>query len=264
MSKTRVVRAMGRLSWLVMFAASVAAAQAVAPKPQDTEFYTPVPPKVTPPPLAPAPPPAGAIVLFDGKNLDEWINVKDGAPAGWTLTGGVVTVNKRVGDIRTRRTFKNYQLHVEWRIPADITGRGQLRGNSGVHLAAPGKADSGYELQVLDSWDNPTYTNGQAGSIYKQYPPLVNVSRPPGEWQAYDVLWTAPTFDAEGKVKTPARATVRQNGVLIQDDVTLRGETRYIGPPVYIAYDTAPMKLQAHADPSEPVSFRNIWIKPLP
>ena len=126
------------------------------------------------------------------------------AAAGWTVANGIVTVNKHAGNIQTKRRFKNYQLHIEWRIPSAITGENQARGNSGVFLASTGTGDAGYELQVLDSFNNKTYVNGQAGSVYKQFPPLVNSSRKPGEWQAYDVVWTAPSFNADGSVKTPA------------------------------------------------------------
>ena len=234
-----------------------------APKPQDTEQWTPVPAIVTPG-ATDAAPPSDAIVLFDGKNLDQWVNTKDKAPAGWTVAGGVVTVAKQAGNIETRRSFRNYQLHLEWRVPVDVTGSGQARGNSGVFLASTGPGDDGYELQILDSYNNATYVNGQAGSIYKQYAPLANAMRKPGEWQVYDVVWIAPVFAADGKLTSPARVTAFQNGVLIQDDVVLSGETLYIGKPFYRPYKTAPIKLQAHGDPSPPLSFRNIWVRDLP
>jgi hypothetical protein len=149
-------------------------------------------------------------------------------------------------------------------VPKDDTGSGQARGNSGVFLAATGPADAGYELQILDSYRNETYVNGQAGSLYKQHPPLVNAMRPPGQWQTYDVVWTAPTFAADGAVTSPARVTAFHNGVLIQDDAVLAGETLYIGKPSYKPYTDAPIKLQAHGDPSPPLSFRNIWVRELP
>ena len=144
-----------------------------------------------------------------------------------------------------------------------LAGAGQERGNSGVFLASTGPGDAGYELQILDSYNNKTYVNGQAASIYKQGIPLVNPSRKPGEWQSYDVVWTAPVFNADGALKTPAYATVFFNGVLVQNRFELKAETLYIGKPSYKKYDTAPIKLQAHGDPSAPISFRNIWAREL-
>jgi hypothetical protein len=237
-------------------------AQGNGPRPEDTEVWLPVPPSVTPGGVDHAPP-SDAIVLFDGRHLDEWVASRDGGPARWPVADGIVTVDKTAGNIETKRRFKSYQLHIEWRIPAGVTGEGQARGNSGVFLASTGAGDSGYELQVLDSFGNATYVNGQAGSVYKQFPPLVNASRRPGEWQTFDVVWTAPTFDPAGALRTPAHLTVLHNGVLIQNHVQLKGETRYVGEPFYTAYDSAPIMLQAHDDPSAPVSFRNIWLREL-
>ncbi|MEO8115200.1 MAG: DUF1080 domain-containing protein [Phenylobacterium sp.] len=258
---------MRRLAWaagagLVLFAAAACLAQD-APKPQDTEQWQPVPAVVTPGAPTTAAPPSDAIVLFDGTNLDQWVATRDKAKAGWTVADGVMTVNKLAGNIETRRSFKSYQLHLEYRVPANITGSGQARGNSGVFLAATGTGDGGYELQILDSYNNATYVNGQAGSLYKQHPPLVNAARPPGQWQTYDVIWTAPAFAADGAVTTPARVTALHNGVLIQDNAVLAGETLYIGKPRYRPYVSAPIKLQAHGDPSPPLSFRNIWVREL-
>ena len=162
----------------------------------------------------------------------------------------------------TKRSFTNYQLHVEWRIPENVTGSDQARGNSGVYLAwANG---DGYELQVLDSYNNTTYVNGQAGSIYKQYAPLVNAMRKPGEWQTYDVVWTAPTFKSDGSLATTAYVTAFHNGVLVQNHVALKGVTKYIGQPTYKQHGAAPILLQAHGDASPPISFRNIWLRELP
>ena len=232
------------------------------PKPEDTEVWQPVPKVVTPGATCGAPP-SDAIVLFDGKNEDEWVSVKDKWPAQWIVADGVLTVNKKSGNIETRRSFKNYQLHLEWKVPENITGSGQLRGNSGLFLASTGPGDAGYELQILDSYNNATYVNGMAASIYKQGIPLVNANRKPGEWQTYDVVWTAPVFNADGSVKTPAYVTAIFNGVLVQNHFELKGETLYIGQPTYKKYDRAPIKLQAHGDPSEPISFRNIWVREL-
>jgi hypothetical protein len=233
------------------------------PKPEETEIWQPVPKVVTPATECNAPP-SDATILFDGKNVDEWVNVKDKAPALWDVHDGVMTVNKTGGSIETKRKFKNYQLHIEYRIPASITGTGQGRGNSGVFLASTGPGDDGYELQVLDGYNNATYVNGMVGSIYKQSIPLANASRKPGEWQTYDVAWTAPTFNDDGSVKTPAYVTVFLNGVLVQNHFELKGQTLYIGKPFYKQYDEAPIKLQAHGDKSEPMSFRNIWVRELP
>lgn len=233
------------------------------PKPEDTEIWQPVPSVVTPAAACNLPP-SDAIALFDGRNVDEWVNVKDHAPALWDVHDGVMTVNKAGGNIETKRRFKDFQLHVEYKIPANITGSGQGRGNSGVFLASTGPGDDGYELQVLDGYNNPTYVNGMAGSIYKQSIPLVNASRKPGEWQTYDVVWTAPRFDADGALRTPAYVTVFFNGILVQNHFELKGQTLYIGKPFYKSYDRAPIKLQAHGDKSEPMSFRNIWVRELP
>jgi hypothetical protein len=243
-----------------IFAIPASAQQAA--KPADTEVWAPVPRVVTPG-TTDRDPPSDAIRLFDGRNLDEWVVTKDKSPARWKVGDGVITVDKSVGNIETKRRFTNYQLHIEWRIPSDITGTDQGRGNSGVFLASTGDGDEGYELQVLDSYINKTYVNGQAGAIYKQSIPLVNASRKPGEWQTYDIVWTAPTFTADGSVKTPAYVTAFHNGVLVQSHYALTGETRYIGTPEYKKYETAPIKLQSHGDKSEPISFRNIWVRPL-
>jgi len=243
--------------------ASLSAQQATM-KPEDTEVWTPEPAVVTPGATCGAAP-SDAIVLFDGKNLDEWVSAQDKTPARWTVANGIMTVSKLpgVGNIQTKRSFKNYQLHVEWKVPENITGSGQARGNSGVFLASTGPGDDGYELQVLDNYNNKTYVNGQAGSIYKQGIPLANPNRKPGEWQTYDIAWTAPTFNADGSLKTPAYVTVFFNGVLVQNHFELKGQTLYVGKPFYKQYDAAPIKLQAHGDKSEPISFRNIWIREL-
>jgi hypothetical protein len=247
---------------LASLAVSSVAAQERRGRPEDTEVWSPVPRVITPG-RTDAAPPSDAIVLFDGHDLNEWVSVKDHGPAGWTVSDGVVTVNKASGNIETKRSFANYQLHLEWRVPVGITGSGQARGNSGVFLASTGPGDVGYEVQILDSYQNATYVNGQAASIYKQYPPLANAMRPPGEWQTYDIVWTAPTFHDDGSLATPAYVTVFHNGALMQNHVELKGETLYIGTPSYHKHGPEPIKLQAHGDPSAPISFRNIWVRPL-
>jgi hypothetical protein len=244
-------------------AAPAQATTQALPKPEETEVWEPVPKVVTPGAMNTAPP-SDAIVLFDGKNQDEWVAIGGKSRANWTVANGVLTVKKSAGGIETKRSFKNYQLHIEWRVPENIAGEGQFRGNSGVFLASTGLGDAGYELQVLDPYQNKTYVNGMAGSIYKQAVPLVNPGRKPGEWQVYDIVWMAPVFNADGSVKTPAYVTVLFNGVLVENHFELQGETRFIGKPFYKAFGAVPIKLQAHGDKSEPLSYRNIWIRELP
>lgn len=264
MSRSRILVACLATLLLAPMAVECQQPTEARPRPEDTEVWAPVPPVVFPGlGLGAAAPPSDAIVLFGGSNLDAWVNSRDRAPAGWEVRDGVVTVVKRAGNIETRQRFRNYQLHIEWRIPLEITGEGQARGNSGVYLAFPGGDRGGYELQVLDSWRNETYVNGMAGSIYKQSIPLVNASRPPGEWQSYDVIWTAPRFHPDGRLESPARVTVFFNGVLVQNDFELRGTTVFMGQPAYHAFEDAPIMLQAHGDPSPPISFRNIWLREL-
>lgn len=248
---------------LFVAAVTSASAQAATPRPEDTEVWKPVPGVVTPG-RSGLEAPSDAIVLFDGHDESQWVSTQDHSPAQWVVHDGVLTVNKQAGNIETKRAFTNYQLHLEWSVPTGISGSGQARGNSGLFLASTGSGDLGYEIQILDSYNNATYVNGQAAAIYKQYPPLVNAMRPPGEWNVYDVVWTAPTFKADGSLATPAYVTAFQNGVLVQDHVALLGPTLYIGKPSYQAHGPEPIKLQAHGDPSAPISFRNIWVRPLP
>jgi Domain of Unknown Function (DUF1080) len=248
---------------LVLSFASVNAQQKM--KHEDTEFYTPVPPVVTPGKSCGAAP-SDAIILFNGDNLDKWVLANDTTkPADWIVKNGMVTVKKTSGNIQTMQSFMDYQLHIEWRIPKDIEGKDQARGNSGLFLASIGKGDAGYEMQILDNYNNSTYTNGQAGSIYKQNAPLVNANFPPGVWQFYDVIWTAPRFNDDGTLKTPAKITAFFNGILVQNNFELKGTTRYVGLPNYegAAHGAAPIKLQAHGDKSKPISFRNIWVRNL-
>ncbi len=220
--------------------------------PKLTEVWEPVPPIVTPGKSCNEPS-SDAIILFDGKDLNEWTN-KDGAPAEWIVEGGAMTVKPRTGVIKTKQKFGDVQLHIEWRTPAEVKGEGQGRGNSGIFLMER------YELQVLDSYNNVTYSNGQAGSIYKQGIPLVNACRPPGEWQTYDIVFMAPVFTEKGALKSPARITVFQNGVLIQNNFEILGPTVYTGIPRYEPHGKASLVLQDHGNP---VSYRNIWIREL-
>lgn len=233
------------------------------PKHEDTEFYTPVPKVVTPGEnISDAP--SDAIILFDGKNLNSWVSAADRTKtAEWKIDKNILTVDKSKGNIETKQTFGNYQLHIEWLEPLILNGSGQARGNSGIFLASTGAGDAGYELQVLDSYNNPTYVNGQAGSIYKESIPLVNASKKQGEWQTYDVIWTAPLFNQDSSLKSPAYVTVFYNGVLVQNNFDVKGETVYIGKPFYKKHGKSPIKLQAHGDKSEPISFRNIWVREL-
>ena len=204
----------------------------------------------------PSPPPADAIVLFDGKDLAQWRSAKDGSPAKWKVENGAMEVVAGTGDIRTERAFGDCQLHVEWATPTPRPGEeGQHRGNSGVFLMGL------YEVQVLDSYGNRTYPDGQAGALYGAYPPLVNASRPPGQWQTYDIVFHGPRFDGAGKLLRPARTTVLYNGILVQDDREQPGPTAHGKRPPYAAHpDKLPLGLQDH---DHPVRYRNIWIREL-
>lgn len=229
---------------------------------QSLEIWNPVP-KVVTPGKTPANAPSDALILFDGKNLNEWCSFEDSTKnAGWTVKNGTFIVKKGTGNIRTKRNFLDYQLHLEWYIPTYITGEGQSRGNSGLFLGVD-KGGNGYEIQILDNYNNKTYVNGQAGSVYKQYIPLVNANKKPGEWQTYDIVWTAPRFNEDGSLKSPARVTVFFNGILVQNNVELKGFALNDALPYYQAHGATPIMLQDHGDPSEPISFRNIWIRPL-
>ena len=230
---------------------AVALAHDPAADPEKTESWTPVQ-EVVATPVGAAP--SDAVVLFDGSGLAAWES-EQGGDAPWRVVDGAVTVVPGSKGIRTRQRFCDIQLHLEWRTPADTRGvDGQNRGNSGIFLQEL------YELQVLDSHDNPTYANGQAASIYKQAIPLVNASRAPGDWQAYDIIWKAPRFSEGGGLLAPARITVLHNGVLVQDDTVIAGTTEYRGPPSYAPHGCAPIYLQDH---DSEVSFRNIWVREL-
>lgn len=202
-------------------------------------------------------PPSDAIILFDGTDINmEWEDTK-GNPSKWMVADGAMICVKGSGNIQTKRKFTDFQLHIEWRTPSEVSGTGQGRGNSGVFLQGL------YEIQVLDSYENRTYRNGQAGSLYKQYAPLVNSCRMPGEWQAYDIIYTAPRFAGDSTAYfTPPCVTVLHNGVLIQNNVSLRGPTLYIGIPEYSVREHGPLPLVLQ-DHGNPVAFRNIWIREL-
>ena len=233
-----------------------------------TEIWSPVP-KVVTPGKTDAMPPSDAIILFNGKDVSSWQS-KKGKPFNWKVEDSAIVVvgfaedaeysaeekqKNAVQGIQTKQGFGDCQLHIEWRTPATIKGDGQGRGNSGVLFMGR------YELQIMDSYNNPTYSNGQAGSVYKQHMPMVNVCRPPGEWQAYDIIFKAPQFYDDSTLKSPARMTVFQNGVLIQNNVELWGSMQYIGIPKYVKHAAKePLLLQDHRNP---VSFRNIWIREL-
>jgi len=198
-------------------------------------------------------PPSDALILFDGSNLDQW-QATDSSAAKWSLADNAMTVVPKSGGISTKQSFGDCQLHIEWRSPAVVKGEGQLRGNSGVFL------QSRYEVQILDNYNNKTYPNGQAGSLYKQYMPLVNACRPPGEWQTYDIIFKAPRFNADGIKVASGSLTVLHNGVLVQNHIEIMGTSEYIGLPKNKAHGKAPLFLQDHGDL---VSYRNIWIRDL-
>ena len=212
----------------------------------------PQPVVVTPGELASTPPPSDAIVLFDGTHFEEWMHA-NGDAVKWHLRDGYMEVNPGTGIIQTKRSFGDVQLHIEWATPN--SGTGQDSGNSGVYLM------STYEVQVLNSFENQTYPDGQAASLYGQYPPLVNASRPPLEWQSYDIVFRRPHFEEDGTLKHPARVTVFHNGVLVQDNVILTGPSGHRSRPPYRAHEDAlPLFLQDH---NEPTRFRNIWLREL-
>ena len=223
--------------------------------PQETEAPLSKAPKVVTPGKTPQDAPSDAIVLFDGKNADEWEGTRGNKKFRWNIRDGAMETVRGAGYIQTKKSFGSCQLHIEWATPKIVKHNGQKRGNSGVFLM--GK----YEIQVLDSYNNRTYPNGQAGAVYKQYIPLVNCCKKPGEWQTYDIIFHRPIFDKGGNCIKQATFTVLQNGVLIQDHVKLSGPTVYIGYPKYKKHaDKLPLSLQDHGDP---VRYRNIWIREL-
>jgi hypothetical protein len=199
--------------------------------------------------------PSDATVLFDGNGLSRWVSM-DGSPTKWIERDGYMECVKGSGYVRTLQNFGDCQLHIEWATPSPGKGEGQGRGNSGVFFGL-----DRYEVQVLDSFESKTYADGSAGAIYGQYPPLVNVTRPPGQWQFYDIVYTAPRFDAEGKVLSPVRLTIFHNGVLIQNNVKLTGPSSWLERAPYRAHpEKQPLSLQDHGNP---VRFRNIWVREL-
>ena len=251
-------------------------AQEVLLKPEQTEFYEPVPPIVTPATTI-GEPPSDAIVLFNGKNLDNFVKDVDGSavkwtldkngvilvdnskempPATWTINAdGSMTVKPGTGGIKTKKKFGDCQLHIEWKSPMEPDSlTGQRKGNSGVFF------QERYEIQILNSWKNKTYTNGQAGSVYKQTPPLANACRPVGEWTTYDIIFTAPHFNRNGGQDKAGMVTVIHNGIVVQNATILQGTTEYIGAPKIVAHGKGSIKLQDHGNL---VSYRNIWIREL-
>lgn len=231
---------------LVLFAAT---SQANAAKPADTEVWQPVPKVINPYPI-----PSDAKILFDGTTLDQWVD-SNGQKTSWIVANGQFQHAGKTKTLISKDKFCDMQLHVEWRSPkVDKSRTGQRRGNSGI------KIQNRYEVQILDSYNNATYSNGQAGSIYKQSAPLVNVSLLPLEWQSYDIIYKAPTFDSHGKINSKAYMTVLHNGVLIQNHFELTGKTTFVGQPKYESHGCEPIQIQYHGSK---VGFRNIWVREL-
>ena len=223
-----------------------------------SEFWTPQPKIVTPPDMdnAVVAPPSDAVVLLGLKDnaISEWVNCEEDKPVGWQIENGIMTVKPHSGSIRTKKDFGDFQLHLEWSAPTEIVGESQGRGNSGVFMQGM------YEVQILDNYQNETYANGQAGSIYKQTPPLVNACQKPGKWNTYDIIYTAPRFKEDGSLQSHGRITVLHNGVLVQNNTMILGTTEFIGFPRIVAHSKGPIILQDHLNP---VRFRNIWIREL-
>jgi hypothetical protein len=237
---------------MIVMASTFAAAQDTWPV---HDLNRPQPRVVAPGPAGPpVPPPADAVVLFDGKDLGQWTDAK-GQPARWKVDNGYMEAVPKSGGIRTAQGFGDCQLHVEWMAPSPAKGTGQDRGNSGVFLMDV------YEVQILDCYDNTTYADGMTAAIYGQFPPLVNACRPPGEWQTYDIVFHRPRFDKDGKALAPARMTVLHNGLLVHECAVLTGPTAHKARPAYKAHaDRLPISLQDHG---HPVRFRNIWLREL-
>ena len=236
--------------FLFILAGCLSSIFAYAQDPKDTEDWSKKPAIITP--GCNNNPPSDAIILFrKAKDLANWTSRS--GEAKWKTGCKKMTVNG-TGDILTKEKFGDCQLHVEFRTPSKVISEGQGRGNSGVYIQTL------YEVQVLDSYINETYYNGQAASVYKQSPPLVNASRKPGKWQVYDIVFHMPRFAADGNVTKPASVTVFHNGVLVQDHFELKGATTYAGMPKYQKHGDMPLLLQDHGNP---VSYRNVWIRKL-
>ena len=247
--KTRYHKALATVFVTVLVAGSLVIAKGMA----QVKAPTIEPRIIDPGPVGGVP--SDAIVLFNGRDLSQWQSAK-GGDAKWLVKDGYIEVAAKTGDIVSKAEFGDMQLHIEWATPSVVQGSGQGRGNSGVFL------QERYEVQVLDSFNNTTYFHGQAGAVYKQHAPLVNASRKPGEWQAYDIIYHAPAFDESGNVMKKARVTALHNGVLIQDNVEVMGSTTHEEvQPVYTKHAAkAPLRLQDHGNP---VHYRNIWVRPL-
>lgn len=227
---------------------------AAEPEWQVHDMNRPLPPEVADATPSTEPPPNDAVVLFDGSNLDAWVQ-EDGSEPRWRIVGDALEVSPDAGSLRTKEPFGSCQLHIEWRSPLNRDGEGQHAGNSGVFLM------SLYEVQVLDSYRNPTYADGIAGSIYGQNPPSANPCRPPGEWNSYDITFHRPEYNSDGTVAKPARVTVVFNGITVQDNFEMTGRTAHKVRATYSPHpDKLPLMLQDHGNP---VQFRNIWLKPI-
>jgi hypothetical protein len=237
------------ISAVLSFAQVILFSQITDPK--ATEVWEPEPKIVTP--GENNLPPSDAIILFNGGDMNEWTDLKGNA-CPWQIVDGHLTVVPKTGDIKTKKMFGDCQIHIEWRTPLVVKGEGQGRGNSGIFLQEK------YELQVLDSYGNRTYSNGQAASIYKQSMPLINATKKPGEWQVYDVIYKAPRFNSDGILISPPTITVLHNGILVQNHTEIKGTTEYIGLPGFKAHGNGSLRLQDHGDL---VSYRNIWIRTL-
>jgi hypothetical protein len=261
MNTSVALRSLGRMTAIaaVLMALTLPARAQLDPNWLGHDRLRPLPPVVAPAtastPERAGAAPSDAVVLFDGAGLAQWAAM-DGTPTKWVVRDGAMECVPGSGYIRTVQAFGDCQLHLEFASPAKAEGSSQGRGNSGLFFGG-----TRYEIQILDSYDNPTYADGSCASVYHQYPPLVNASRKPGEWQSYDVIWSAPRFDAEGRVLSPARVTLFHNGVLVQNNVELIGETGWLTRAPYRAHpEKMPIALQDHGNP---VRFRNIWVREL-